>query len=404
MKHFLAYGNSDQASFRTLDVRTCMNYMSVPGTIASYYAEATAAFVLSSQLSYVIDPRTPLFQEWLENPRASHVTLAQQMGVGVATRVGGGQASVNFDPSFYSASVVREVVESLVEFQRNYADRAAGIEKKLNRYSGLLAEALGSHAEGQRRTPNAPSFVLAPYFAVRRVGGPWWKVNERVWEACLALPDAHRVSPVLCVSEVDQLAIALERCPAELSATRFVWVTGFDERRVATEALVELQRAAEEYSGRYQLVNLYGGFFSICLGHAGLWGFNNGLGYSESREWPQLTSTGAAPARYYVRDLHLFLPAVTAEALIESDGSLSCPCVVCDGRSSVSDLGYHELKRHFALARQWELQLAEELDVEDLVYHLEESYGRGRSASLGLPERARPRLGYLERWAVSLGG
>lgn len=83
-------------------------------------------------------------------------------------------------------------------------------------------------------------------------------------------------------------------------------------------------------SSGVELVNLYGGFFSICMYHAGLWGFNNGLGYSESRDWPQLEATGAAPARYYVPRLHAYLPVGTAQALIEVEPEFRCPCVVCE--------------------------------------------------------------------------
>jgi len=65
----MAYGNSDQVSFRDPEVRESFDFMTVPGTIASYYADATAAFVLSSELNYLIDPRTPLFQGALQSPR-----------------------------------------------------------------------------------------------------------------------------------------------------------------------------------------------------------------------------------------------------------------------------------------------------------------------------------------------
>jgi hypothetical protein len=75
----------------------------------------------------------------------------------------------------------------------------------------------------------------------------------------------------------------------------------------ATVVLIADAGMADRPAGR-SLVNMYGGFFSICLRHAGLAGFGNGLTYSESREWPALASTGAAPPRYYVRQLHAFLP------------------------------------------------------------------------------------------------
>src|SRR4051812_2362695 len=109
MKHFLAYGNSDQASFVSPEVRDCLDYMSVPATIAAYYSEATAAFVRSSQLEYVIDPRTPLFQETLKGVRASHVSLSSRLGPTIQSRVKLG-ATVSFPASFYTQAVIQQLV------------------------------------------------------------------------------------------------------------------------------------------------------------------------------------------------------------------------------------------------------------------------------------------------------
>lgn len=147
MRHFLAYGNSDQASFRNPEVRRCFDMISVPSTIASYYADATAAFVLSSGRDYFIEPRTPLFQEWIREPRASHYTLAAAMGHAVQDRLGPlserESKIVQFPAGFYSHDVCDEVVASLISFQRDYGGRAEHISEKLNRYRSLLDRAQG---------------------------------------------------------------------------------------------------------------------------------------------------------------------------------------------------------------------------------------------------------------------
>lgn len=404
MRHFLAYGNSDQASFRTEDVRDAFDVMSVPGTIAAYYADATAAFVLSSDLDYVIDPRTPLFQEALASPRASHVSLANVMGASVRSQVGAGENSVYFAPDFYSDPVISEVVEGLVNWQRDYAGRSTGIQPKLDRYRSLLAEALGTEVE--QTSPSGsrpPEFCLSPYFAVREVGDEWWTVNERVWARCAEEAQPATISPVLCVAGPGVLADALAAVPSELSDATFFWVTGFDERRANAVTLVAVRDAVAQFSDGRRLTNMYGGFYSICLEHFGLWGFNNGLAYSESRDWPALTTTGAAPARYYIRQLHLFMPPVAADALIAAEPGLECPCPVCVAPGArPSTLSYPDLKRHFALARKWEIELAESNSVDALAGHLRQSKTLGDSAASRMPARIRPDLDFLNRWASAL--
>ena len=162
MLHCLAYGNSDQASFRDTEVSNCFDVLSVPSTIASYYADATAGFVLSSELDYFIEPRTPLFQEFIRGPRASHYTLATAMGQSVEQRLGPPTEreglTVRFPAEFYSSAVCDEVVSSMITFQRDYGGRAEHIAVKLNRYKSLLNRARGGSGdvifEAMRKVPH----------------------------------------------------------------------------------------------------------------------------------------------------------------------------------------------------------------------------------------------------------
>jgi hypothetical protein len=401
MKHILAYGNSDQASFRDETVRQSFDYMSVPGTIASYYADATAAFVLSSGIDYFIDPRTPLFQETLRSPRASHRTLAIWLGSTVGDHVEANPDGADFDVSFYSDEVLAEVAASVVDAQRTYAGRAGGIREKLNRYSALLAEAQGREPEAVQHSPASPSFVLAPYFAVTGSRDPWWAVSRRILEECRRLSTAEAISPVIAVNRPHRLANLLDEVPGGLSDAVFYWLTGFDERAVHVDGLIDMWNAVSDASTGRRLINLYGGFFSICMEFGGLWAFSNGLGYSESRVWPQLDATGAAPPRYYIRDAHMYLPPATASALIDADPALRCPCEVCES-TEVLDLGYHDLKKHFALSRRWECELVAAGSEADVAEHLGEAHNLCSGAAGLLPVRIRPDFGHLGRWKTVL--
>lgn len=406
MRHLLAYGNSDQASFRDPEVRDCFDIMSVPSTIASYYPDATAAFVLSSKLDYLIEPRTPLFQGILNDPRASHYSLAKEMGPSVQARIGvpnanGPNPSVNFSPSFYSGQVCAEVVGELIQFQRGYGQRADNVGKQIARYIDLLRKARGETAESQGVSlRRSPTLVLCPYFACESLSDPWWSVMEQIWHQAEMIGNPDQICPVVALGDVFQLSKAIEFVPRSLSGTVFFWIPGFDEKRVSTSELLELRRFVANSAGGRELINLYGGFFSILLSKFGLAGFNNGLGYSESRQWPTLDATGAAPARFYVRRLHAYLPTATATALVEQDSKLRCKCPVCgNGRKRPNELNYHELKRHFALARSWELRLAQKRSVDELCSKLRNDASRIRAALQRLPRSLNVRVEHLDRWA-----
>jgi hypothetical protein len=414
-RHLLAYGNSDQASFRNVEVQRAFDVMTVPGTIASYYSEATVAFVLSSQLDYLIDPRTPLFQGDLDSPRASHFTLAEWHGTTVRSTLAP-TGTTSFGASFWTPAVVDEMAKEIISRQRNYVDSAPLVHTKLDRYARLLAEAMQEQGEPAPETESkSPNTILAPYFAVSGTGDPWWSVMQQVWTSCAALSDPANITPVLCVDGrpktaadgVVTLEALLPQLPNALSDVCFFWITNLDERKVPESQLRRLWQVVEARPKGRRLVNMYGGFFSICLRHAGLKGFGNGLTYSESRDWPALASTGAAPPRYYVRDLHAFLPPALAASLVDFDPSFECPCDACtDWRSSggsVASLPYHHLKRHFASARRWELDLTTTMPLRDLAQDLRRANARaGNARSNSLVLRALSPTDFLERWAAVL--
>lgn len=406
MLHCLAYGNSDQASFRDLEVRACFDILTVPSTIASYYADATAAFVLSSGLEYMVEPRTPLFQDILREPRASHFTLASVMGDTVNAYVDENRETkggINFPVEFYSDDVCAEVVASMVNFQREYGGRSKDVGTKLDRYRELLEKATGgSRIIGPSDETRGPTYVLCPYFAVQSFSDAWWSVMRRIWNAAQQIDNPAEILPVVAMSSASALPHAISSVPDGLSSRVFFWIPGFDERLASLDKLNGLKEAVSDLSTTHELMNLYGGYFSVLLGKLGLDGFNNGLGYSESREWPTLDSTGAAPVRYYVGRLHAYLSQATATAIVERDSAFACDCSVCEGERLPEDLSYHELKKHFALARGWEIEQSERTSLEDLCSILRDTAERCKRLKLHLPSNLRVPTGHLSRCADAL--
>ena len=403
MLHCLAYGNSDQASFRDKVIRETFQILTVPSTIASYYPDATAAFVLSSRLSYMIEPRTPLFQEDLAEPRASHYTLASLMGSAVCDRLGD-EGAARFPATFYTPDVCAQVVSSMTEFQRDYGGRAGDIEVKLDRYRRLYEQATGSlHSRDASEERRPPEMLLCPYFSAQSMSDPWWEVMERIWTAATEIDAPGELSAVVAVGDVSELGNAIDRVPDVMSSRVFFWVPGFDERRVSSERLLALTKMVSSVASSRSIVNLYGGYFSILLGKLGLAGLNNGLGYSESREWPALDATGAAPPRYYVRRLHAFVPSATAAALIENDSNFGCDCVVCtESNNSPRELTYHGLKKHFALARAWELDQCDSLTMSELCSKMREDVVRVERVRNRLPVGLGIPWKHLGKWAAVL--
>ncbi len=402
MRHFLAYGNSDQESFRMQDVLDTFQVITVPGTIAAFYEEATAGFILTTSKPYIIDPRTPLLQGEVGTAKASHLSLSSWLGGTFASHVAESSEGLSVPASFLSPQMVAEMARELTSRQREYGQHAHSIGKKLDRYRRLRA--IAQHAPEPQQDPvhetRPPEHILAPYFAAANESDPWWDVCENVWGACRELEYGLDVSPVVAVTNPEFLETAMSMSPQDLDGTSFFWLTGFDERRASGSVLRQVMSAVASGSDGRAWVNLYGGFFSICLGHWGLNGFSNGLGYSESRDWPELASTGAAPPRYYLRALHAFASPAVAQLLIDNDEWFGCDCRVCvDRLNQIADLGYHELKQHFALARAWEVKFVESSTAEEISTHLREVADRLASLADQLPSTLLPRTSHLDKWA-----
>jgi hypothetical protein len=402
MKHFLAYGNSDQESFRDPAVRDSFDVLTIPGTIASYYPDATAAFVLSCEKPYIIDPRTPLFQNRLESPRASHLTLAEWGGKKLRERLEMG-VDPRFPTDFYTDAIIDELVNGMTSMQRSYADRRGDVSVKIDRYRRLLATATLRDFEEVGLESIPPQYLLAPYFAARNLDDSWWDVQNRIWLSCLNEDDAVKISPVVAIGTPSLLSEALSAIPAGLSKDVFFWVPDFDERIAELKELQFVMNAVRDASSRQNLVNLYGGFFSVCLGKIGLSGFSNGLGYSESRAWPELSATGAAPARYYLRDLHAFVSLAVAQQIVDADSSFACPCEVCEitrqSRRTIGSIGYHNLKKHFALSRKYEFEYVQTSDFGVISSDLESAFERITIVKDQLPQKLTIPSRHLHRWS-----
>jgi hypothetical protein len=294
------------------------------------------------------------------------------------------------------------MVRSVVAFQRTYGQRAADVRGRLDRYRSLLALATGKVTDVPNDGP-APTFVLAPYFAARSLTDEWWRVNEKIWAACRKLPNPEAISPVLAIEfeGLNALKEAFKRIPRDLGQTCFYWIAGFGERRATPTELRLVWDVVREMDAGIHLVNLYGGFFSVCMAYAGLWGFNNGLGYSEARSWPDLPTTGSPPPRYYVPALHLFQPQGVAQLLIQTEPALACTCQVCSKGRAVVSLTNMQLKAHFALTRHAEILQVENESKDTVASALEESSKLLEAVKLKIPS-VEINGSFLNRWATVL--
>jgi hypothetical protein len=362
--HYLSYGATDQQTVRQL--AGSFDGLLVPGTVASFQREGTGGFVLSLSAAtagteYVIDPRFPLFQQGLTNPKKSHTALAEILGRPDLVR------ATDPSPDDFDSDLIETVARSWTDFNGGYQQQAGG---KFAKY----AERLGEPVE----LPNAkgPRYILPPYLVTNGPRDPWWTKSQELFEATRRhVNDDDRCVRVVAAASPNALSMLLETMGIERVV---VWVNALDELRRSHDELAEYGRAIADFSRKSgRAFALYGGFFGVLLQNVGLSGLSHGIGFGESRAWIELPESGPPPARYYLPQLHRYVQPDEATQLLFADERLAnCDCEDCGGEPPIA-LDYRALMSHSVRCRASEIaswsglsgsQAVERLGRETILY------------------------------------
>ncbi len=346
--HYLSYGATDQQTAR--DLTKSYDGLLVPGTVAAFQADGTRGFVLtlsaaSRNTPYVIDPRFPLFQQRLENPKKSHISLASCLGDARLVRNDTSPRPDDFTP------------ERIDQLALNWLQFNSGYRNVSSKHFAKYAERLGE-AVIPENTSN-PANVLPPYTVARGVDDPWWQVSTSLWRSSVRQAASMSVAPLVQVVAAENAA-ALESLLASASGSEVaIWASRLDELDATPSGLAALTsygRAIQASSQRLALFALYGGFFSVLMARYGLLGSSHGIGYGEWRDWVELPQSGPPPARYYLPRVHRYVSQDLALLFWRTDPDLVvCHCAECLGQNPAR-LDYQALMRHSVRCRQSEIE------------------------------------------------
>jgi hypothetical protein len=394
-EHYLSFGSTDQETFRVLEGQ--YDGIVVPATIAVLQREGTGGFLLAlsaaaARTTYVIDPRTPLFQQALPRIKRAHRDLAAVLE---DERLA---SDAHVDPSAFDNPRCQQIAERWVRFNETYRDTSGG---KFDKYAKRLGQALA------RPNAQGPELILAPYFVANSPTDQWAAVSQRLYEFARTAATSLSVIPVVATENES----ALPRLARMYDSPRVViWVSDFNERDVEEHRLVAYGNAVRALAeAGIQSFAVYGSFFAISLMHVGLAGFNHGVGFGDSRDWRELPQSGPPLPRYYLYGAHRYVAPEFAQQLYALEPTLvECPCAICDGRPPLT-LDYHALMQHSVLSRQREIAEVRGLDLPTIAAELDDYFGR-YVASVGGPayggglfaRRALDQVQHLAKWASAL--
>ena len=339
--HYLSYGATDQTTLR--DLRGAYDGLVVPGTVAAFQHQGTGGFVLTLSATvesapYVIDPRSPLFQQRLPSPKKSHIALAEVLGSPELVR------DTDPTPDDFPEDMINTIASSWVDFNESYRG-AAGT--KFDKYAARLDEPVMPDDASE------PEAILAPYLMATEVADPWWQLSGALLDATRRAASGPEVVRVVAAENVGVLGDLLEDAAADRAV---IWVSNLHELGSTADDLATYLIAIDRASAKGQaLFALYGGFFSVIAGEVGLRGSSHGIGFGEHRDWPELPRSGPAPPRFYLSALHRYVSQEDAQRLHATVPLLaSCDCSHCDGRGPI-ELEYHDLMKHSVATRAREI-------------------------------------------------
>jgi hypothetical protein len=395
-EHYLSYGSTDQQTVR--DLAPEFDGLVVPGTIAAFQAEGTKGFVLSlsarSSDPYMIDSRFPLFQNQLRSPKKSHLMLADVFGTPELVR-----SERLPTPADFTTDLVDTIAQRWIEFNIGFDDVKL---KTFDKYAARLNEPV--LPENRQK----PAAILPPYTMVGDRSDGWGGVSDRLWDASVSFATSkgidvplRRVIAATTATVWDQLASGADYEDV------VAWISDLEEFRPESEPeLMAYGDAIRNASKRGQRVfALYGGFFSVLLARYGLAGSSHGIGFGEHRDYIELPSSGAPPARYYVPRLHKYIPVDVAQLLwLQFPTLVACECEECSGTAPAS-LDYHALMRHSVRARNREIATWAPMPTAEAVLLLQNDFREFRDAISRLvapqnvAKRAEDMYRHLPMWA-----
>jgi hypothetical protein len=351
--HMVRYGTAADQKFLLGDFLSTYDQLVINANIVAHIPGAIASFITQrARLKpFCVDPQTHAFQHdiiHLQSKssrkqgeiRRSLKILLEAYGEPVASRVG--QALQSLLPGdFRDRRTLQGFCERVLSFQWDAVERET-TKADVSKYYRYLFQ-----SKGIRPSPSfRPSVLVAPYFYLTETTmRSWMPVNiqcarlAQSWAARVGVPLAVQVVISRGLLRDSSLIDDLARGYAGVRPSVFlIWVDSFSEHSASERELRALVQLFTRFAGIAQVVNLYGGFFSVALqrlGLGGLVGVTHGLEYGEDRGVVPVGG-GIPVAKFYLPALHRRVPFRDAVRAVRALGGFrsasAFQTVVCDCR------------------------------------------------------------------------
>lgn len=312
----------------------------VPAHVVAYYEISFPEFLRESNLPFLIDPVSYVWdieKRFITNDygelKKSYGKLVEKLDCKVGRYLG--QYRIRdvaiTEPDF------QEFVSKVLNFQLldsglKKPTRVQSIERLKERIRMIQGE---SPVEVEKRRAQ-PYALIPPYFFFRNLTEDGYQ--KTLYAAQFAKSSdfgkGYKIFPCLCIDRAllhDEKQLGKIVADFKDFSGIILWVSGFEEENASMGELRNLAVFVHSLSQQgSEVVNFYGGYFSLLLKYAGLSKMSSGICYSSSKNVFSEVSGGGLPIRYYEPSLKIKIPREAMFKLyLEKSELFSCECPTC---------------------------------------------------------------------------
>lgn len=323
---------------RFFEKKTLIDGLIVPAHIIAYYELAIPKFLTKLNLPILVDPMTYV---WGIEPsciskegelKKSYKKLVKKFDCKIASILGEQkiQGIEQDSPEF------REFVDKVLKFQLF----VGGIRKTPRRHSMERIRRYREKAKSEEQAYIQPYALIPPYFYFSTTLGPAYQ--KTVYAAGFAKDSdygkKYKICPCLCVDKLlltdDDQQDRIIKDFKDYSEV-ILWIHDFDETKTSLHELTGFINLISKFKkAKTDVINLYGGYFSLILGHIGISKVSCGICYSRRKSVFAEAGGGGLPVRYYEPHLKIKLLRESMFKLYSDSTELfACDCPICSGYS-----------------------------------------------------------------------
>jgi len=310
--HILRFGVHAEQTFFTQG-KDFYDWVLFNANTVHYFASGTGAFISGklADKSYFIDPITHAFghhPQYIKKPdsnepKSSFAGLAEEYGEPARSNIG--NRALN-ESDFTPDTVLEGFTKRVIDFQRDGLLRS-------------LAPTDSKYMVGDPAEILRPKILVAPYFYMNSSNYKnWLPINLALIEAAQTFCEGYPLYGEIVIDrgiledKNDYEAIIDAYLGANCKGF-LLWIADFSEHEVPRQLLANYIDFIRNLSqDEREILNIYGGYFSIILTQLGLKGVTHGPGYGEERD--VIPVGGGVPrAKFYLTPVHQRLLFETVE-------------------------------------------------------------------------------------------